>query len=155
MEKSDSFFPLFINLKNKKILIIGAGKIAYRKCCTLLDYGAHIKIITEKIAEEKFYSLLKENKNLSIDIGSFSEEMLEDIFMVICATDNHSFNEKIYKICDEKNILVNNITSKTEMNCRFGSIVESEDYLIGISGKGNPQKAKALKEIIKEKFLKL
>ena len=59
---------------------------------------------------------------------------------------------RLYKICDEKNILVNNITSKTDMNCRFGSIINNEEYTLGISAKGNPKKAKELREKL-EKIL--
>lgn len=141
MEEKD-FFPLFVNVKNKKILIIGAGKIAYRKAETLLKYGADILVVTKEIREEGFKNL----KNIDIKIGEFSENLLDNTFMVICATDNKELNEKIYKICDKKNILVNNITSKTDMNCRFGSIVNNEEYILGISAKGNPKKAKELRE---------
>ena len=35
------------------------------------------------------------------------------------------------------------------MNCRFASILETEDYQIGISAKGNPSKSKALKNKLK------
>ena len=42
-----NFFPLFIDLKNKNILVIGAGKIAFRKVETLLKYSAKITIITK------------------------------------------------------------------------------------------------------------
>ena len=147
MEEKD-FFPLFVNVKNKKILIIGAGKIAYRKAETLLKYGADILIITKEIREEGFKNL----KNIDIKIGEFSENLLDNTFMVICATDNKKLNEKIYNICDEKNILVNNITSKTDMNCRFGSIINNEEYTLGISAKGNPKKAKELREKL-EKIL--
>ena len=44
-----NFFPLFIDLKNKNILVIGAGKIAFRKVETLLKYSAKITIITKDI----------------------------------------------------------------------------------------------------------
>lgn len=97
MEEKD-FFPLFVNVKNKKILIIGAGKIAYRKAETLLKYGADILVITKEIREEGFKNL----KNINIKIGEFSENLLKNAFMVICATDNKELNEKIYKICDKK-----------------------------------------------------
>lgn len=146
MEDKNLFFPLFINLKNKKVLVVGAGKISYRKVETLLKYNAQIKIITKEIKEEKFKNL----ENIDIVIGEFSENMLDNIFMVICATDNEILNEKIYKLCDEKNILINNITSKTEMNCRFGSIVNTEEYTIGISAKGNPKKAKEMRKRLEE-----
>ena len=133
-----NFFPLFIDLKNKNILVIGAGKIAFRKVETLLKYNTNITVITKDIKEEKFLTL----KNINIKIGEFEETLLEGKFLVIAATDNPEF-------CNSKNILVNNITSKEEMNCRFVSILETEDYQIGISAKGNPSKSKALKNILK------
>ena len=135
-----NFFPLFIDLKNKNILVIGAGKIAFRKVETLLKYSAKITIITKDIKEEKFLTL----KNINIKIGEFEETLLEDKLLVVAATDNPEFNRY------SKNILVNNITSKEEMNCRFASILETEDYQIGISAKGNPSKSKSLKNKLKE-----
>ena len=141
-----NFFPLFIDLKNKNILVIGAGKIAFRKVETLLKYRAKITIITKDIKEEKFLTL----KNINIKIGEFEETLLEDKFLVVAATDNPEFNRYIYELCNSKNILVNNITSKEEMNCRFASILETEDYQIGISAKGNPSKSKSLKNKLKE-----
>ena len=140
-----NFFPLFIDLKNKNILVIGAGKIAFRKVETLLKYNTNITVITKDIKEEKFLTL----KNINIKIGEFEKTLLEDKFLVIAATDNPEFNRYIYELCNSKNILVNNITSKEEMNCRFASILEIEDYQIAISAKGNPSKSKALKNKLK------
>jgi precorrin-2 dehydrogenase/sirohydrochlorin ferrochelatase len=141
-----NFFPLFIDLKNKNILVIGAGKIAFRKVETLLKYNTNITVITKDIKEEKFLTL----RNIDIKIGEFEETLLEDKFLVVAATDNPEFNRYIYELCNSKNILVNNITSKEEMNCRFASILETEDYQIGISAKGNPSKSKSLKNKLKE-----
>ena len=140
------FFPLFISLKNKNTLVIGAGKIAIRKVETLLEYGANVTVITKEIREEKFLTL----KNIDIKIGEFDETLLKDKFLVVAATDNSEFNRYIYELCNSRNILVNNITSKEEMNCRFASILETENYQIGISAKGNPSKSKALKNRLKE-----
>ena len=142
----NNFFPLFIDLRNKNALVIGAGKIAFRKVETLLKYGAKITVITKEIKEEKFFNL----KNIDIKIGEFNETLLENRFIVVAATDNPEFNRYIYELCNSKNILVNNITSKEEMNCRFASILETEEYQIAISANGNPTKSKALKNKLKE-----
>ncbi|STO32209.1 Siroheme synthase [Fusobacterium necrogenes] len=139
------FFPLFVNLIGKEALVIGAGKIAIRKVESLLRYGAKITVVTREIKEEKFLNL----KNIDIKIGEFNETLLENKFIVVAATDNPEFNRYIYKLCNSKNILVNNITSKEDMNCRFASILETKDYQIGISAKGNPSKSKALKNKLK------
>ena len=141
-----NFFPLLIDLKNINILVIGAGKIAFRKVETLLKYNTNITVITKDIKEEKFLTL----RNIDIKIGEFEETLLKDKFLVVAATDNPEFNKYIYELCNSKNILVNNITSKEEMNCRFASILETEDYQIGISAKGNPSKSKSLKNKLKE-----
>ncbi|WP_294657708.1 bifunctional precorrin-2 dehydrogenase/sirohydrochlorin ferrochelatase [uncultured Fusobacterium sp.] len=145
----NNFFPLFINLRNKNALVIGAGKIAFRKVETLLKYGAKVTVITKEIKEEKFFNL----KNIDIKIGEFNETLLENRFIVVAATDNPDFNRYIYELCNSKNILVNNITSKEEMNCRFASILETEEYQIAISANGNPTKSKALKNKLKCLFL--
>lgn len=142
----NNFFPLFINLRNKNALVIGAGKIAFRKVETLLKYRAKVTVITKEIKEEKFFNL----KNIDIKIGEFNETLLENRFIVVAATDNPEFNRYIYELCNSKNILVNNITSKEEMNCRFASILETEEYQIAISANGNPTKSKALKNKLKE-----
>lgn len=142
----NNFFPLFIDLRNKSALVIGAGKIAFRKVETLLKYGAKVTVITKEIKEEKFFNL----KNIDIKIGEFNETLLENRFIVVAATDNPDFNRYIYELCNSKNILVNNITSKEEMNCRFASILKTEEYQIAISANGNPTKSKALKNKLKE-----
>lgn len=144
----NNFFPVFLNMQNRKVLIIGAGKIAFRKAETLLSYGAKIKVIAKDIKEEKF----KELENIELSLEDFKEDMLENVFMVIAATDDFTFNKYIFNLCDKKNILTNNITSKTEMNCRFSSIYENDEYQIAISAKGDPKKSKTLKEKISKLF---
>ena len=144
----NNFFPVFLNMQNKKVLIIGAGKIAFRKAETLLSYGAKIKVIAKDIKEEKF----KELENIELSLEDFKEDMLENVFMVIAATDDFTFNKYIFNLFNKKNILTNNITSKTEMNCRFSSIYENDEYQIAISAKGDPKKSKTLKEKISKLF---
>ena len=144
----NNFFPVFLNMQNKKVLIIGAGKIAFRKAETLLSYGAKIKVIAKDIKEEKF----KELENIELSLEDFKEDMLENVFMVIAATDDFTFNKYIFNLCDKKNILTNNITSKTEMNCRFSSIYENDKYQIAISEKKEPKKSKTHKEKISKLF---
>lgn len=143
------FFPLFVDITGKNVLIVGAGKIAYRKAKTLLEYEANITVITKEIKEPMFESL----ENVLIEQREFNEHDIKDKFLVVAATDDAEFNNYIYNICKMSNTLVNNITSKVDMNCRFASVIETPEYQIGISAKGNPIKSKELKNKIIE-FLK-
>ncbi len=147
---SKNFFPIFVDLKDKNILVVGAGDVALRKVKTLLKYEAKIKVITLNI-ENKEFLLLKEEKKIEIfEKTEFEEKFLENIFLVVAATDNKEINKKIFEVCNSKNILVNNVTSKDEMNIRFGSIFENREIQIGISAYGNPKKSKEVKNKIQK-----
>ena len=137
---ANKFFPVSIDLNNKNVLVIGAGKVALRKIETLLNYNCNINVITKEILEEKFLELEKNNKIKIFKNQEFEEKFLENIFLVITATDNEILNKEISQLCMSKNILVNNVTSKDDMNVRFMSIYEKDDIQIAISANGNPKK---------------
>ena len=138
---ANKFFPVSIDINNKNILVIGAGKIALRKVETLLNYNCNIIVITKDILEEKFLELEKNNKIKILKNQEFEEKFLENIFLVVVATDNEALNKDISQLCMSNNILVNNITSK-------------DDIQIAISAGGNPKKAVEIKNKIKDIFEK-
>nr|WP_307775965.1 bifunctional precorrin-2 dehydrogenase/sirohydrochlorin ferrochelatase [uncultured Cetobacterium sp.] len=144
MESKKSFFPLFIDLNNKECLIVGGGTIALRKTKTLLDYGARVTVIAPEVSAE-FYNLDVEIKKEIFKVGHIGNQ-----FLVVAATDNENLNEMIVDLCEDKNIIVNNITSKTYMTARFSANIENDEYQIAISAKGEPKKSVQLKkELIK------
>ena len=147
------FFPVSINLEKQNVLVLGAGKISFRKVKTLLHYGCNITVLTQEVKEDGFFLLAEEKKILLKEKHVFSEQDLENIFLVVAATSDETYNKEIVDLCRNKNILVNNITSKEEMTLRFSSIYETEDFQVAVSAKGDPKKAKEVKENI-EAFLK-
>ena len=149
---ANKFFPVSIDLNNKNVLVIGAGKIALRKVETLLNYNCNIIVITKDILEEKFLDLEEDNKIKILKNQEFEEKFLENIFLVVVATDNEALNKDISQLCMSNNILVNNITSKDDLNVRFASIYEKDDIQITISANGNPKKAIEIKNKIKDVF---
>lgn len=141
---SRPFFPVFLDLYQKKVLIVGGGKISYRKACTLKKYGAIIEIVSKEIKETDFSHL----SDIVWKQKSYEESDLQDCFLVVAATDNPNLNHQIVEDCRKKNILVNNASSKENLTCRFPAIVENEEYQIAISAYGHPVKSKALKKEI-------
>ena len=148
------WFPLFVNLKNKKVLVIGGGKVAFKKISKIMEYEADITVIAENIAEEKLLELknLKIENNRKIENNKDEiEKLVEEYFLVIAATDNEELNENIAEICDSKGILINNASSKTKMNVMFGGIVKNDEFQIAISTSGkNCRRSRAMKSEIQK-----
>lgn len=142
MDSKKSFFPLFIDLNEKECLIVGGGNIAFRKAKTLEKTGCILKVIAPEIKKEF------EEIEAVLEKREFRVSDIKDKFLVVAATDNDVLNEMIVDLCENNNILVNNITSKDYMSARFSANIENEEYHIAVSAKGNPKRAKEIKEKI-------
>ena len=134
------FFPVFLNIENKNCLVIGGGKVALRKIYKLLEYKASITVISKNIIKE--IKLLKNIKIIEKEFEEFNDiKYLKKYFLIIAATNDKKLNDNIANICIKENILINNVSSKDNMNCRFGVSIEKKEYSIAVSAKGNPKKA--------------
>lgn len=147
------FFPLFVNVENKEVLIVGGGKIGGRKAQTLREYGGNITVYSEKVTEETILAdenIKVVNKNVSHDEAEI-KELVKKYFLVVVATDDTELNDRISHVCMSENILVNNVSSKTEMNAMFTAVVKNDEFQIGIGSYGKScRRSKALKGKVQE-----
>ena len=147
------FFPLFVNIENKEIFIVGGWKIGGRKAKTLREYGANVTVYSEKVTEETILAdenIKVVNRNVSHDEGEI-KELVKKYFLVVAATDDTELNDRISHVCMSENILVNNVSSKTEMNAMFTAVVKNDEFQIGIGSYGKScRRSKALKGKVQE-----
>jgi len=148
------WFPLFINFENKKVLVIGGGKIAAKKIGKILEYGANVTVVTENVVEEGLLQLenvkIENNRKIENDKSEI-EKLVKGYFFVIVATDNEELNQNIAEICDSNGILVNNVSSKFKMNAMFGGIVKNDEFQIAVSTGGkNCRRSRAMKSEIQK-----
>ncbi|MDR2117791.1 MAG: precorrin-6A reductase [Planctomycetaceae bacterium] len=145
------FFPLFIDLCNKNILVVGGGNIAQRRIEILYSFGAIIKMISPSITKElqkmvQQQSILFVNKKYEkSDIDHFHP------LLIIAATDNREVNRRISQDAKEKGIFVIVSDCKNECNCYFPAIMENEAFLAGlVSKKGDHHAVRIKAEQIRE-----
>ena len=153
-ERSIKICGFHINLENKKVLVIGGGKVALKKIKKVLEYGADVTVVTDNIKEQSILELknlkIEDNKKIENNKDEI-EKLVKDFFLVISATDDEQLNENIAQVCDSKEILINNASSKTKMNAMFGGIVKNSEFQIAISTSGkNCKRSRAMKSEIQK-----
>ncbi len=129
-------FPIFLNLKNKNVLIVGLGKIAYRKATILYSCGANIISVGKELREKKLNNISK------VFIREYEESDIENIFIAVAATDDKEINKKLCESWDAKNIITNNATSREPQNAFFVHNKIIDDCHVAVSGLGNPSVGK-------------
>ena len=79
------------------------------------------------------------------------EKLVKGYFLVIAATDNEELNENIANVCDSNGMLINNVSSKVNMNAMFGGIVKNSEFQIAISTSWkNCKRSRAMKSEIQK-----
>lgn len=136
-----AYFPMFVELDGRKVLIVGGGKVALRKAEKLLPYGALISVVAPTVCDE-----LEAMPGVCILKGSFSDEKLLDADMVIAATDDRELNRHISELCREKKIPVNTVDDSELCSFLFPCLVKRGSLSIGIStGGASPTAAISVK----------
>ena len=139
-----AYFPMFVELYGRRVLIVGGGKVALRKAEKLLPYGAEITVAAPTICDE--ISLMQDIRKVN---AGFSEELLRDADIVIAATDDRGLNKFVSELCREKRIPVNTVDDSELCSFIFPCLVKKGDLSIGIStGGASPTAAIAFKEMI-------
>ncbi len=142
-------YPILLNLKNKRVLVIGGGKIAERKVSRLLLAEADISLISPTITE--FLQKLVEEKKIVHQKRKFKKGDLENTFLLIAATNDKGVNRQIYLEAERKKILVNAVDMPDYCNFFVPSIVDRGDLLVSISTHGkSPAFAKLLRKKLEE-----
>ena len=129
-----AYFPFYMDISDKKCLVVGGGKIASRKVEVLIQFDIEIKVIATSICDE--INKLNNNK-LTICKRNFMDEDIRNADFIIAATNNNELNTHISDICKKNNILVNVVDVKEECNFIFPAIIKREELVIAISTGGN------------------
>ena len=145
-----AFYPVMLNLKNEKCVIVGGGIVALRKCMALLECEASITVISPKFLSE-FDRFVEERILFIRDV--FRTYYIEDSFLVIAATEEKETNREISQYCKKNKILVN-VADELEY-CSFiaPAFFRRGDLTISVSTGGKaPALAKKIKENIEKSY---
>jgi len=146
-----SYFPMFFNLEDKKILVVGGGNIASEKIEKLIQFTKDITILAKEINQET-YNLIK-NHCLMFWQKAYISGDIDGFDIVIVATDDISLQEKIFNEARDKKILVNSVDNTKFCDFIFPSFIKEGDLTIAISTSGaSPAFAKHLKIYLKDKL---
>ena len=140
------YYPVFLDMKDRKVLVVGGGFVALQKIKTLLDSGAIVKVITKELIAEKIKEL-----PVSLEIREYNENDMIGVSIVIAATNSHEVNTKIFEHSKKYNVLLNAVDDKDNCDFILGAIVNKGDITVTISTAGrSPIVAKKIRDKVNE-----
>ncbi|MGG4488869.1 NAD(P)-dependent oxidoreductase [Metabacillus idriensis] len=142
--------PLMVDVRNRLVIVIGGGKIAYRRLTVFLKQGAIIKVISPAVIEEINYLHAQsqiEWKQKEADKGD-----LQEAFMIVAATDSKEVNAWAAREAGEHQLV--NIAGESELgNIQVPSFHQRGRLTLAVStGGASPTLAKDISKQFFDQF---
>ena len=143
------FFPLFVDLSRRKIVVIGAGKIAKRRIETLAEFAETLTVIAPEVHPDLLP--LEELGKLQILRKSYSASDLDGADLVFAASNSAEVNDLVCQDCRRRHIPVNVSSDKSKSDFYFPGIARRENYVVGVTASGKDHAgAKRLTEYMRD-----
>ncbi len=135
------YYPAFINLKNKKVVVVGGGRVAERKSLSLIKAGADVIVISPAVTTR--IAKLEVSGTLTHIKRKYKKGDLKGAFIVIAGTSSEETNKTISQ---DAALLTNVIDVPSEGNFIVPSLIRRGPLTIAISTEGaSPAISKAIR----------
>lgn len=129
-----STLALNIRMRDRRAVIIGGGAVALRKIRTLLAAGAAVRVVAMTVSSE--IASLRDAGGISVRIGSYRAEDLDDAFFVVAATDDAGVNRRVCDDASRRGILAADAGNPVAGDCAFPALLQRGDLEIAVSTGG-------------------
>jgi len=141
------YLPIFADLKQRPVLVVGGGEVAARKIELLHRAGADIRVVAQQLGSELQHQLA--NGHIRHTATEFLPEQLDEVFLVIAATDDSALNAAVYQAADQRKVLANVVDDQPRCSFIFPSIIDRSPLVVAVSSSGQ---APVLARLLREKL---
>lgn len=152
-----SLLPIFLKVRGRPCLVVGAGEVATGKIESLVAAGAHVTVVApwgtpsvETLHAQNALAVWHRRPFQNADVHPQAHAQGAP-FVVIAATDAKAINRHVYQLCQQAGILCNAVDDIPNCDFFYGSVVQRDTLQIAISTAGNsPSLAQRLRREIEE-----
>ncbi|AHG65035.1 siroheme synthase CysG [Advenella mimigardefordensis] len=127
-------FPLFADLAERPVLVIGGGTVAERKAHALLEAGARVHLAAPELTPQ--LKLWTEQGKVLLRGQQFDSRWLDEVFLVVAATDDAAVNQTVSDAAEAARKLVNVVDNPQLCSYIVPSVIDRSPVQIAISSNG-------------------
>jgi siroheme synthase-like protein len=128
------YYPIYLNLKDRRVVVVGGGEVAERKVESLLGYGASIIVISPEVTPG--LDSLAQSRQIELQRRPYAAGDCNGATLVFSATDNPSLSGKVFEDGRHAGALVNSADQPALCDFIMPAVVRRGDIAIAISTGG-------------------
>ncbi len=142
-------FPVFLDLKDKVVLVVGAGVVATRKVDELAAMGASLRVVAPRVTTE--IEARASKGELTLERRVFDERDVDGAWFVLASTDDAETQRKVADACERSRVFCIAVDDPPNASAYGGGVVRRGPVTIAISTSGEaPALARLLREILEQ-----
>lgn len=144
-------YPIYADLTNRAVLLVGGGAVAARKAGALLKRQIQVTVVAPKLCPE--LQKLSDDANLVIHQRSYQTSDLAEHWLVIAATDDADVNRQVFADAGKAHIFCNVVDQPDLCTFHVPAVVKQGLLQIAIStGGASPTLAKRIRQKLEDQF---
>jgi siroheme synthase-like protein len=145
------YYPIFLNIRGKRCVVVGGGLVALRKVKALLEHEANVEVISPELCPE--LSQLAKSRAIQVLQKNYNGGDLQGAFIAIAATDDGEINNKVAEEARAKGVLVNVVDDSEHSDFIVPSQLRRGDITIAVSTAGkSPALARKIRTRLEKDF---
>jgi precorrin-2 dehydrogenase/sirohydrochlorin ferrochelatase len=128
------FYPVYLNLKGKRVVVIGGGEVAQRKIESLLDAGASVAVISLEVTQR--IALLSAEKRIELSRRVYVPGDCAGAALVFSATGDPEISKAVYAEATTLDIFINTADQPAQCSFIMPAVVRRGDVGVAISTSG-------------------
>jgi precorrin-2 dehydrogenase/sirohydrochlorin ferrochelatase len=143
--------PIYLEMKGRRAVVIGAGAVAVRKVQSLVQARARVTVVAEHV-QNNFLAALQVPQ-VELVISTYRKDYLVGATLVIAATNDLILNRQVFEDCQELEILCNVVDQPELCDFYVPAVVQRGDLQIAIGTDGHcPAYAGHIRKKLEEVF---
>jgi len=126
--------PVNLVVRGRRVVVVGAGRIAARKIAPLLELGAHVVVIAPDVAPE--VRTLAEAGRCELVERSFRPADLDGAWLVLTATDDAAVNAEVHAAGEAARVWVNSADDPANCSFTMMSVIRRADLVVAVGTGG-------------------
>jgi len=126
--------PIFFDIQNKPVIIVGGGTLAARRTDMVLRAGGRVMLFARELSDE--FNDLSQNENFEHITAPLAAHHFEDVVLAYATSENHDLDEKVHKLARAASVPVNVADNPKLCDFITPSILDRSPLVVGISTAG-------------------
>ncbi|MBI4187464.1 MAG: bifunctional precorrin-2 dehydrogenase/sirohydrochlorin ferrochelatase [Chloroflexi bacterium] len=145
------YYPAFLNVRDRRCVVVGGGQVALRKVSTLLEHEADVRVISPDPCPE--LAEMAGNGKVHILRRKYRTGDVKGALLAIAATDDVDTNQKVAAEARRHGVLVNVVDDAESSDFISPSYLRRGDVIIAVSTGGrSPALARKIRTTLEKDF---